>query len=99
MAFMRKEVGEAGLANGFLGKNECSSILGKRLRAVAEQIARELVKNNDFGEPALQSIAPVWKFAASCLLPDIEKLSANLGIESIVAGKLERVVFFGKPEI
>lgn len=59
MAFMRKEVGEAGLANGFLGKNECSSILGKRLRAVAEQIARELVKNNDFGEPALQSIAPV----------------------------------------
>ena len=59
MAFVWEEVGEAGLANGFLGKDECSRILGKCLRAVAEQIARELVKNDDFGEPALQGIAPV----------------------------------------
>ena len=99
MAFVRKEVSESGLANGFLGKDECSRVLGKCLGTVAEQVAWELVKDDDFGEPALQGIAPVWKFAASRLLPDIEKLSVNLCIEFIVSSKLERAVFFGKPEI
>ena len=87
MAFVRQEVGETGLTDGFLGKDECGQILGKCLGAVAKKVARELVEQDDFGEPALQGVAPVCEPAANRLLPDIKKSSANLGIESIVLGK------------
>ena len=92
-------LGKVFLLDGFLRQYQCHAVLRKGKRIVAVQIARELVKNNDFGEAAWEVVTPMVKFASRRLLPHGEKLRVNFCVKGIDFGKPIRLRFRRKPEI
>ena len=93
------QIGEAGLFGGFLGKHLRHGVAGEGLRAVAEQVARELVEHDDFRQAAFKRGAPSVEFGAGGLLPKVGEAAADGLVEFSAFGKPEGAVGFGEPEV
>lgn len=86
-------------AHRFLRQNQRHAVLREGFGAVAEQVARELVEHDDFGQAAVRGVAPGTQFTQAGLRVQCAEALLQQAVEIGVFLEPQGAVDFGEPEV